>query len=236
MRLQQVAVEVTTGWTSPEAPREIDAPMVADDPDAGAWADNLDTDARRGLHGRVLTQLLRGEPVEVVEEAGGGWARVVAPWQPAPEDARGYPAWVRRAHLEDAWSDTSAPAPVIDADREAILEHARQFSGLPYLWGGTSPYGFDCSGVVHYCYRRAGVVVPRDAHAQYLAAAPVPIGEEQPGDLYFFARPDAEVHHVGFVTGKRRMLHAPETGSGIEESTLAPERHDTLLAAGRFLA
>ncbi len=236
MRLQQVAVDVTTGWTAPDAPREIDAAMIADDADARAWADSLDTEARRGLHGRVLTQLLHREPADVIEEADDGWVKVVARWQPAPEDARGYPAWLRRAHLEDAWSDTSAPAALIAADRQAILAHSRQFTGLPYLWGGTSPHGFDCSGLVHYCYRQAGVIVPRDAHAQFLAATPIPLGEEQPGDLYFFARPNAEVHHVGFVTGQRQMLHAPETGSGIEESTLAPERHDTLLAAGRFLA
>lgn len=231
----QVAVDVTTGWTSPDAPRDIDKAMVDDRPDVRGWTESLDTEARRDLHGRVHTQLLRGEPVEVVEDEGD-WVKVVAPWQPAPEDPRGYPTWVRRPHLEEASTGASGPAAALDTDRASILQHAHGYRGLAYLWGGTSPYGFDCSGLVHYCYRQAGVVVPRDAHAQYLAATPVPLAEARPGDLYFFARPEAEVHHVGFVTGADRMLHAPQTGSGIEESTLAPERHDTLLAVGRFLA
>ncbi|MDP9319035.1 MAG: hypothetical protein M3O94_08210, partial [Actinomycetota bacterium] len=60
-------------------------------------------------------------------------------------------------------------------------------------------------------------------------------GEEQPGDLYFFARPDGYVFHVGFVTGERTMLHAPETGQLIEEAPLISDRLATLFAAGRFL-
>ncbi len=124
------------------------------------------------------------------------------------------------------------------ADRVAVLAEASTHLGLQYLWGGMSPWGLDCSGLVHHSYRRAGVVVPRDAYAQQAAATPVPLGEEQPGDLYFFAREDGRVFHVGFVTGRFRMLHAPETRGGglIEDVELPEERRARLSSAGRFLA
>lgn len=233
----RVAVEVATGWTAPDAPREVDTPALHDEPDLAAWLAALDTpDLRRGLHGRTLTQLLRGEPCVVVEERDG-WVRVVAPWQPAPEDPRGYPCWVRRAHLSPADGPGGPPAPAgVAPDRAAVVDCARQFLGVGYLWGGTSPYGLDCSGLVHYCYRRAGVVVPRDAEAQRLAAVAVPLGEEQPGDLYFFAHADGRAFHVGFVTDRLRMLESPESGAHVTDSPLSERRRETLFAAGRFLA
>lgn len=238
----EVVVEVATGWTSPAAPRYIDAPAVADVPDLEAWTQSLDASARTGLHGRTLTQLLRGEPAVLIEEAGE-WVKVAAPWQPAPEDSRGYPCWVRSAHLlpTEDHDPLSVPTGRVDSDRLAVLAEARQFLGLQYLWGGTSRWGFDCSGLVHLAYRSAGVVVPRDASAQQAAATPVALGQEEEGDLYFFARDD-RVSHVGFVTGPGRMLHAPGDGSDpmagagcIEDAPLTVGRRSTLTAAGRFL-
>lgn len=237
-RAARVCVEVATVWTSPDAPRDIDAPAVADRPDLSAWLDGQPAELRRGLHGRVLTQLLDDEPVDVLEEVGA-WARIAAPWQPNPADRGGYVGWVRHAHLAalsgaDAASATGPTGPV-PADRLAVLADARRYVGLRYLWGGMSPYGFDCSGLVHHAYRQSGTVVPRDAHAQAVAAVPVPLGQEHPGDVYFFARADGHVFHVGFVTGPQRMLHAPETGELIEDAPLSPERRATLVSAGRFL-
>ncbi len=233
-----VGVEVATVWTSPEAPRDVDALAVADVPDVPRWLSGLDAELRLGLHGRSLTQLLSGEPVEIVESAGD-WVRIEAPWQPDPDSgSAGYVGWVRRAHLS-AWDEPEEcdgqPAGPVPPDRIAVLAQARKFLGLRYLWGGLSPYGMDCSGLVHYSYRQAGVVVPRDAYAQAAAVEPVELGNEEPGDLYFFAREGGRVFHVGFVTGERAMLHAPETGGLIEDAPIAPERLPTLVSAGRFL-
>ena len=241
MTRHTVAVDVATVWTDPTAPRPIDTPAVRDRPDVAAWVAGLDAETRMGLHGRTLTQLLSGEPVDVLQDGPEGWVEVAAPWQPAPETTDGYHGWVRYAHLrvQDAGDPADAmPSGAVDADRVAILDEARRHLGLQYLWGGTSPWGLDCSGLVHHAYRQAGVVVPRDAYAQQAEAIPVPLGEEQPGDLYFFARDNGHVYHVGFVTGPMRMLHAPETGGGglIEEVDLPPERRSRLASAGRFLA
>lgn len=120
-----------------------------------------------------------------------------------------------------------------------ILDCARQFLGMRYLWGGTSAWGLDCSGLVHLTYRAHGVVVPRDAFDQAEDLEPVPLDEVEPGDLYFFARPNERIYHVGFATrrvaedGVRWMLHAPESGEFIEDAPMAPHRAETLVSAGR---
>lgn len=122
-----------------------------------------------------------------------------------------------------------------------LLATARQFLGVRYLWGGTSGWGMDCSGLVHLTFRAHGRLVPRDASDQAEAAVlePVKLDDVQPGDLYFFARPGERAYHVGFVTrpveadGTRWMLHAPEGGELIEDAPMAPERLELLVSAGR---
>lgn len=238
-----VSVPVTTLWTSPEAPRSVDALAVADTPDPKGWLAVLDAhpdddesgDGRLGLHGRIHTQAVAGEPVQLLgTDASGDWVQVLLPWQPSQLDPRGYPGWLRRAHLEQS-DDGPERAPQPDAPAGTdVLDLAREHLGLPYLWGGMSALGLDCSGLVHYVWRRFGVIVPRDADDQQAAAYPVALGDERPGDLYFFAHPGKGVHHVGIVSGLGRMLHAPETGRLIVEEPLGPARESTLHSAGRL--
>ena len=235
MDVLRVGTPVATVWVSPDAPREMDAAAVADRPDHAAWLAGLSAEDRLGLHGRTLTQLLEGEPV-LLGDDHEGWTEVVAPWQPVPGQD-GYRGWVRTAHLrQPTITDPDHPRASVPADRIAVAAYAERFRDLVYLWGGTSPAGFDCSGLVHYSYRQAGVVVPRDSPDQALAVTPVSLGAEEPGDLYFFARDDGRVYHVGFVTGRGRMLHAPETGGAgrIVDEDVDGERRKHLVAAGRF--
>ena len=231
----RVGVPVATIWAAPDAPRDLDAAAVADRPDDASWLAGLTAADRLGLHGRTLTQLLEGEPVLVMDRRPG-WCEVVAPWQPVPGQD-GYQGWVREPHLRPATDDDPDHPPAsVPADRASVAAYAARFQGLTYLWGGTSPAGFDCSGLVHYSYRQAGIVVPRDSPDQALAVTPVPLGTEEPGDLYFFARDDGRIYHVGFVSARGRMLHAPERdGSGrIVDEDLDDERRAHLVAAGRF--
>ncbi len=247
-----VSVPVTTVWIAPNLPRPVDDAIVRDDPDAAVWLATLDEhpdhdetgSGRLGLHGRVETQLVRHEPVVVVEvDASGSWARVTAPWQPSPKQPAGYPGWVPAAHLAPAPQTPESPEalqPTATEDPAAVdAEHpclglAREHLGLPYLWGGLTPLGLDCSGLVHHTWRRFGIVVPRDAHAQAAAGLPVALDAAEPGDLYFFARPGRPIHHVGIVVRVGRMVHASETGGVLVEEDLGPDRLETLVAAARL--
>ena len=254
-----VTVPVTTLWTSPTAPREIDAPAVASPPDVEAWLADLDAaEERLGLHGRVLTQLELGEPVDVVDDADNPdgtdgtdhtadarWLQVVAPLQPSSLDARGYPGWVLAAHVGagspghsplGATAGSASTVADLEVDADEFISTARQHLGLPYLWGGMCDAGLDCSGLVHLSLRRLGVVVPRDADDQYDACEPISAADARPGDLFFFAHEGKRPHHVGIVTGPGRMLHAPQTGARIVEEDLSEARRDTLIGAGRLPA
>ncbi|MCU1537921.1 MAG: hypothetical protein JWP82_2272 [Humibacillus sp.] len=239
-----VRVPVTTLWVDPRSPRPVDAAIVAEEPDAVAWLSALDAeDARLGLHGLVESQLLEGEPV-VATEVAEGWARVLVPWQPSPKDVRGYPGWVPAAHLQRVRADVNRaedvtspraeePGDLVDGEHPAVVI-ARAHLGLPYLWCGISPLGYDCSGLVLHTWRRLGHVVARDAYAQAETATPVPLGDERSGDLYFFAHPGRRIHHVGIVVAPGRMVHASETGGVLVEESLPPARLETLVAAGRL--
>lgn len=116
-----------------------------------------------------------------------------------------------------------------------IVEVASQLIGTPYRWGGDSPDGFDCSGLVVYAFREGGAIqVPRTSHEQFLAADRVPIAAALPGDLVFFGR-GGRVSHVGIYLGDERFIHAPESGQSVKISSMAEGWYRARFAgAGRF--
>jgi murein DD-endopeptidase len=107
--------------------------------------------------------------------------------------------------------------------------------GTPYRYGGSTPHGFDCSGLVYYAYRRAGLRVPRSTLAQYRHAQPVTLRHLQPGDLLFFKRRFHSISHVGIYAGNGRFLHAPSKGRVVSYDSLKdPYWRKRLVAAGRY--
>ncbi len=100
-----------------------------------------------------------------------------------------------------------------------VVQQGLSFLGTPYVWGGESPKGFDCSGLTQYLYKAQGISIPRVAADQFRAGQPVASNQLRPGDLVFFAR-GSDIHHVGIYVGGGRFLHAPHTGDVVKISSL----------------
>jgi cell wall-associated NlpC family hydrolase len=106
-------------------------------------------------------------------------------------------------------------------ERPAVLAVglAHELIGTPYRWGGASPAGFDCSGLVYYTFREAGIDVPRTSQQQYRVARPVPLEAVEPGDLLFFAQ-RGRIFHVGIYAGDGHFIHAPVAGRPVSVARL----------------
>jgi len=93
-----------------------------------------------------------------------------------------------------------------------IVAIAQRYLGVPYVWGGASPSGFDCSGLVMYCYAQIGIGLSHGATDQQRASLPVPLSDLRPGDLVFFGNASFS-HHVAIFVGGTTIIEAPHTGA-----------------------
>lgn len=113
------------------------------------------------------------------------------------------------------------PAPVSPASNVKIVTLAKTFIGKPYVWGGASPAGFDCSGLVQYSYRTAaGLITPRVAQEQFKAARMIPAVRAVPGDLVFYHDNTGYVYHVGIYTGPGMTVAATNPAGGIRAQAI----------------
>jgi len=116
------------------------------------------------------------------------------------------------------------------AAQVGVVRDALRFLGVPYVWGGASPSGFDCSGLVLYVYARYGVSFPHFAAFQAEMGTPVPESQLEPADLVFFGSP---IHHVVIYAGNGLVVQAPHTGDVVKVSRLSD--FETPSACRRYL-
>ena len=114
----------------------------------------------------------------------------------------------------------------------AIVSAASKFLGVPYVWGGTTPNGFDCSGLVQYVMKSLGINVSRTSQEQIKNGVPVSKGDLQAGDLVFFES-NGDVHHVGIYVGNGMMLHAPRTGDVVKYQSIETPYYQKEYAGAR---
>lgn len=111
---------------------------------------------------------------------------------------------------------------------DEILEYASQFIGVPYLYGGSTPLGFDCSGLTQYVYKHFGISIPRTAASQYSAYPKVSRDQLQKGDLVFFTGPgSSSIQHVGIYAGDGKFIDAPSSGKYVRYDSLYSTYYNT---------
>lgn len=136
-----------------------------------------------------------------------------------------------------AFGPTKAVAGASASKAVAAMNLALSFKGTPYRWGGSAPGGFDCSGLLYYVFSKQGVKLPRVAEDQAKAGQPIrTIGELLPGDLVFFADSSGYIHHIGIYMGDGKMVHAPQTGDVVKESTITSGYFYRQFAGGRRIS
>ncbi len=157
---------------------------------------------------------------------GCGKANVTAPDSPTDRltlprqsDEPGYNIPCPRPEPEPK-PKIDSPHPVSKA-RQTIVQAATTAVGSPYRWGGLSPKGFDCSGLVVYTHRKIGIHVPRTAKSQFKNCTAVTRRNIKPADLVFFSVPRRRgVVHVGIYIGKGQFVHAPGRGRKVKRASL----------------
>ena len=115
------------------------------------------------------------------------------------------------------------------ASGQAIVNAAARYIGTPYVYGGTSPSGFDCSGLVQYACRKVGISVNRSSRAQYSNGVAVSRANLQPGDLVFFSK-GGSISHVAIYAGNGQVIHAPRPGKTVTYASL-----DTLASYSKYV-
>ena len=126
-----------------------------------------------------------------------------------------------RLRAQLALTGFSGPIPRVDPNSPGhpeIVAIAQRYFGVPYVWGGASPSGFDCSGLTMYCYAQIGIGMSHGATAQQRSSSPVALTDLRPGDLIFFGNASFS-HHVAIFVGGSTCIEAPHTGDVVRYGT-----------------
>lgn len=170
----------------------------------------------------VVTRLVSGTGV-TVEEKRDGWSRVRA----------NRVGWIESHHLR-ALGDIPQN---VDEKRVMLESDSTRMIGVPYLWGGSSGNGIDCSGFAQLLHRWVGIEIPRDADMQCDAAKPVEPPYEL-GDLFFFSEDDDKhITHVGMSLGGTKVIHSSRSHNGVYVDDLQERKSlmDIFISAGSYL-
>lgn len=137
--------------------------------------------------------------------------------------------------LTSSASNGSSSAVATSSSRQAILNYAAKFLGTPYVYGGSTPSGFDCSGFTSYVFNNNSFSIPRVAQSQFDATARVSMSDLLPGDLVFFGGSTSSISHVGIYTGNSQFIHSPHTGDVVKYDSLSGYYATRFQGGGRVI-
>lgn len=101
-----------------------------------------------------------------------------------------------------------------------IVRTAERYIGAKYKNGGSTPFGFDCSGFVMFVYQKNGIDLPREVTSQYYSGRGISLEDAKPGDLVFFQINSNRISHVGIYTGNNNFIHAPSSGKNVSYASI----------------
>jgi len=165
------------------------------------------------------------------QSEGGGMLNWPGPVVDSREVARsGALSWPDGPSME-----SPSPDPSGRESDHPIVKAALGVKGRPYRLGATGPEAFDCSGLVQYAHKQAGISIPRTTTRQFRQASPVDRSAMSPGDVVFFAVDGISISHVGLYAGEGRFIHSPSPGSSVSWAQLDENYWSSRFAgAGRF--
>ncbi|MBQ4517229.1 MAG: C40 family peptidase [Clostridia bacterium] len=184
---------------------------------------NINVRSGAGLDYKILTQVNSGVLLDVFEKTGN-WYKIGT--------GNGNFAYISADYVSIRPQDVAARSSYLGGNR--VVQLAKQYLGVPYVYGGNGPNGFDCSGFTSFIYRQLGYSLNRVAHDQLKNGVPVSKNELQPGDLVLFMRSGrTTVNHVGIYVGDGMMIHAPQTGDVVKYTSITTGYYNDCYYAAR---
>ena len=209
-QVQEAAQEQVAEASAPEVVAETVYGKVTEGP--------LNVRSTPSTSGNRVKQLHAGRVVEILEQLDG-WYKIEGGYISAN--------YVRIVDAAEAQAANNA---------SAVVDYAMQFLGYPYVYGGTSPRGFDCSGFVKYVFAHFGVNINRTASDQMSNGTKVSMSELLPGDVVFFKKPGSSARlasHVGIYIGGGQFIHASTSTTGVIISDMDYAYYTTGFVGGR---
>ena len=175
----------------------------------------------------ILTSLSNGTAVTITG-VSGGWYKV---------SVNGKSGYIKADYITTSVSSSANMASYsgLSAKRTAVLDYAAKFLGVPYVYGGSTPSGFDCSGFTSYVYTNTVCSIERVAQAQFDTTTRVSRDELLPGDLVFFGSSAYSISHVGIYVGDGQFIHAPHTGDVVKYDSLSGSYATRFQGGGRVI-
>ncbi len=171
----------------------------------------------------ILAQIPNGQAVQVLS-INAGWANVTY---------AGSNGYVSMDYLKIMQGEMPNRSDAVSSKGQAVVELAKKYLGIPYVYGGSSPSGFDCSGFVYFLYKQMGVTLNRVANDQMRNGTWIPKDKLQPGDIVGFANSSGYVNHVGIYAGNGMMIHSPQTGDVVKYESIVTGNYSLRLVCGR---